>query len=132
MGTPELLFLKSQLILEKMRITLVKQVHTNLHHRTLAQRQVEYQRCSRHFPKDSQVPRLRPLNMVRSLPIKIPKECPLWLRGLRIRLQRHKLRSLAWCSGLKDPALLQLQRRSQIWLRFNPWPRNFHILRVQP
>ena len=30
--------------------------------------------------------------------------------------------SLAWCSGLKYPALLQLWLGSQLWLRFNPWP----------
>ena len=30
-------------------------------------------------------------------------------------------------SGLKDPALLQLQPRSQLWLGFNPWPGNFQM-----
>ena len=29
---------------------------------------------------------------------------------------------------IKDPALTQLWHRSQLWLRFNPWPRNFHVL----
>ena len=29
--------------------------------------------------------------------------------------------------GLKDPTLPQLLQRSQLWLRFNPWPRNLHI-----
>ena len=32
------------------------------------------------------------------------------------------IRSLAWCSGLKDPSLLQLPHRSQLRLRFDPWP----------
>ena len=32
--------------------------------------------------------------------------------------------SLAPHSGLKDPALLRLQHRSNLWLGFNPWPRN--------
>ena len=27
----------------------------------------------------------------------------------------------------KDPALLQLWHRSQLWLGFDPWPRNFHM-----
>ena len=27
---------------------------------------------------------------------------------------------LAWCSGLKDLALLLLQRRLKLWLGFNP------------
>ena len=27
----------------------------------------------------------------------------------------------------KDPVLLQLWHRSQLWLRFHPWPRNFHM-----
>ena len=40
-------------------------------------------------------------------------------------------RSAAWRSGLKDPALLQLRHRSQLWLRFNPWPGNVHTLWVQ-
>ena len=28
---------------------------------------------------------------------------------------------------VKDPALLQLWHRSQLWFRFDPWPRNFHM-----
>ena len=37
------------------------------------------------------------------------------------------VRSPAWYSGLKDLVLPQ-------WLKlgFSPWPRNFHMLRVQP
>ena len=34
------------------------------------------------------------------------------------------VQSLAWCSGLKYMALLQLG------LGFNPWPENFHMPRV--
>ena len=34
--------------------------------------------------------------------------------------------------GLKDPALVWLQNRSQLWLVFSPWPRNFHMLWVRP
>ena len=30
-------------------------------------------------------------------------------------------------SGLKDPALLKLWRRLQLWLGFDPRPRNFHM-----
>ena len=33
------------------------------------------------------------------------------------------VQSLAQCNGLKDPAL---------WFGFNPRPRNFHVLWVQP
>ena len=33
---------------------------------------------------------------------------------------------------VKDPALLQLQCRSQLWLGFSPWPGNFHMLWMQP
>ena len=29
--------------------------------------------------------------------------------------------------GLKDLVLLQLWHRSQLWLRFNPWPGNCHV-----
>lgn len=30
---------------------------------------------------------------------------------------------LAWPSGLKDPALLQLWHRLQVWFRSDPWPK---------
>ena len=33
---------------------------------------------------------------------------------------------------VKDPALLQLWHRLQMWLGFCPWPRNFHLPWVQP
>ena len=32
----------------------------------------------------------------------------------------------------KDLVLLPLWRRSWLWLRFSPWPRNFYMLWVQP
>ena len=38
--------------------------------------------------------------------------------------------SLFWHSGLKDLALLQWQCRLQLWLRFNPCPGNFQMLKV--
>ena len=39
----------------------------------------------------------------------------------------------AWPIGLKDLALPQLLlHRLQLWLRFNPWPRNIHMLWIQP
>ena len=31
---------------------------------------------------------------------------------------------------VKDQALPQLWHRSQLWLRFDPWPRNFHVPQV--
>ena len=31
---------------------------------------------------------------------------------------------------VKDPALLQLWHRSQLWLGFNPWPGNLHMSQV--
>ena len=37
-----------------------------------------------------------------------------------------------WCSGLKDPALPQLQRGSWLWFRFDPWPGNFPMPWVWP
>ena len=33
---------------------------------------------------------------------------------------------------VKDMAWPQLWLRSHLWLRFNPWPGNFHMLWVQP
>ena len=35
------------------------------------------------------------------------------------------VQSLAQCSGLKDPVLLWLQYRLQLYLGFSPWPGNF-------
>jgi len=43
-----------------------------------------------------------------------------------------QVQSPAWLSGLKDPALWQLWRRSELWLGFSPWPRNVHVLQVEP
>ena len=33
---------------------------------------------------------------------------------------------------VKDLALPQLWHRSQLWLGFHPWPRNFHVLQRYP
>ena len=33
---------------------------------------------------------------------------------------------------VKDPALPQLWHRLQLWLRFDPWPENSHMLLVWP
>ena len=33
---------------------------------------------------------------------------------------------------VKDLALLQLWHKLQLWFRFSPWPRNFHMPWVQP
>ena len=55
-------------------------------------------------------------------------EFSLWHSGFKIQLQplgsRQRLGSLpGQARGVKAPVLLQMQRRSQLWLRFNPWPR---------
>ena len=33
---------------------------------------------------------------------------------------------------VKDLALPLLQLGLQLWFRFSPWPRNFHMLQMQP
>ena len=33
---------------------------------------------------------------------------------------------------VKDPALSRKQLRLLLWHRFDPWPRNFHMLWVHP
>ena len=59
------------------------------------------------------------------------KEVLPWCRGFRVLLQWLGLvQSPAQCSGLKDLALWQLWYRSQLWLRFSPWPGNIHMLWV--
>ena len=53
-----------------------------------------------------------------------------WVRNLTAEAQvtvELWVQSLAWCSGLKDPALPRLWYRSQLWLRFSPWHGNFHM-----
>ena len=42
------------------------------------------------------------------------------------------VQSLAQHSGLNYLVSLQLQFRSQLWLGFNPWPRNIHMLWMRP
>ena len=44
-----------------------------------------------------------------------------WQRLCNTRMQ---VQFLAQCSGLKDPVLLQLRRRLQLWLGSDPWPGN--------
>ena len=62
--------------------------------------------------------------------LKMMLESLLWHNGLRIQC--------CFCGGadlipgpvqgVKDLALLQLWRRSQLWLGLNPCPGNFHML----
>ena len=37
-----------------------------------------------------------------------------------------------WGSRAKDPVLSPLWPRLLLWPGLDPWPRNFHMLRVQP
>ena len=60
------------------------------------------------------------------------KEFPLWCRGIKSQLQQLQdscsgtgVRSPAWHTGLKNPALLW--HKLQLWLKFDSWPRNFHM-----
>ena len=56
----------------------------------------------------------------------------------RQKKKKKKKKEAAFGMGLilgsaqwvKDLALLQLWRRSQLRLRFNSWPKNFHMLQV--
>ena len=41
-------------------------------------------------------------------------------------------RSSRCAAVVKDLALPQLQQRAKLQLGFDPWPRNFHVLWVQP
>ena len=38
----------------------------------------------------------------------------------------------AMVKQIEDSTLPQLWRRSELWLGFDPWPRNFHMLWVWP
>ena len=53
---------------------------------------------------------------------------PTAVAQVAMEVQVH---SSAQHSRLKDPALLQLWCRSQLWPRFNPWLVNIHPLQVQ-
>ena len=41
------------------------------------------------------------------------------------------MRSSLVAQEVKEPALLLPQLRSPLWHRFDPWPRNFHMLQAQ-
>ena len=58
-----------------------------------------------------------------------------WVKNLTSAAQvdvEAQVRSPAQHGELKDLALPQLWHRLQLRLRFNPWPRNFRMLWVQP
>ena len=59
-----------------------------------------------------------------------------WARNLTaeawIAMEKAQVLSPAQCSGLKDPALPQLQCRLQLQLGFSYWPRNFHMPQMWP
>ena len=60
------------------------------------------------------------------------REFPLWCSGLMTRLVSTEVSVYPCpCAMGKDPALPQLRRRLQMWLRLHPWPGNFHMLQVQ-
>ena len=58
----------------------------------------------------------------------------LWHSGLRIQhcLCSEMSSTPGSAQQVKDPALLQLWRRSQLQQGFHPWPENFHIPPVRP
>ena len=67
-------------------------------------------------------------------------EFPLWHWGLRIQHCLCSGLGCSWSMGLipgpvqwvKELVLSQLWHSLQLWLGFDPWPGNFHILRVWP
>ena len=71
---------------------------------------------------------------------KNPQELLKWCSGLRIWSCLCSDSGCCWGVGLipspaqwvKDLALLQLWCSSQMWLGFDPWPWNFHMLWVWP
>ena len=56
-----------------------------------------------------------------------------WVKNL-IEVALFTVKARAWsqvqCRRLEDPVLPSLWSRSQLWLRFSPWPRNFHMSSV--
>ena len=42
-----------------------------------------------------------------------------------------QVQTLAWYNGLEDHVLPHLWHNLELWVRFNPWARNFHMPRVQ-
>ena len=42
-----------------------------------------------------------------------------------------QVQSLAWCSGLKELALLQLWCNLQLWLGFDPWPHTAGVAKKE-
>ena len=58
-----------------------------------------------------------------------------WVKNLTEAAQvtmKVWVKSPAQHSGVKYPLLLWLQLSLQLWLRFDLWPRNFHIPYIYP
>ena len=82
---------------------------------------------------------LTPLGMSKGLgwlDTRVPQGVPpmvQWVKDLTSAAwiaMEEQVQSVAWFSGLQDQVLPQLQCRLQLWLGFNPWPRNSHMLLV--
>lgn len=59
-------------------------------------------------------------------------EVPAVVQWVKILTATAWVWPLAWHGGLKELTLPPLRNRSQLRLRFSPWPRNFHTPWVQP
>ena len=51
---------------------------------------------------------------------------------MTLSLGRMQVRSLALLRGLRIRRCQKLRCGPQMWLQFDPWPGNFHVLLVQP
>ena len=61
------------------------------------------------------------------------EEFPLWCRELRSGLSVWQCRFYPQPSTVaENPLLLQVYHRSQLWLGFHPWTRNFQNDRREP
>ena len=56
-----------------------------------------------------------------------------WVKNSTAMVQvteEARVQSLARCSGLKDPALPELQPMLQLWFRFNLWPGKLSYAKI--
>ena len=58
--------------------------------------------------------------------LRVEGDTRMWLKFFR------DMEFQLWCSGLRIPSCQQLWRKLQVKLRFDPWPRSFHMLWGQP
>ena len=84
---------------------------------------------------DNRVPLIKPMWIFPNYTLRVTQGVPAvvqWVNAAPQVAAEARGGSLGLVQWVKDPELLQLWHRSQLWLSFDPWSGNFHMLCVQP